>query len=314
MQKILLTGASGFIGQQLLRYLYESDYELAIVSRNKDFVFYGAKMYCLNLEDTKNLTKVFEDFRPDYVIHNAASPNLGSFISDLQTNVICSIQLIDIACHFGVKKFIFASSGGAIYGEVSEPHRASVSDLVSPSSAYAVGKLTVENYLSAYANLKNFDYCVLRYSNIIGEVPLGEKLEYIIPKFIHCVANQQPLEVLGRNTLGDEGLLRDYIHLDDVIAANLLVLNGKIKEKIINVCTGQEIPVLRIAQLVNNYFGNSSNIHFLPPREGIIKRSVLDANPLNQYMKPMRFESALATILERAEPLVLKRKNHNFQI
>lgn len=297
MSKVLLTGASGFIGQPLLKRLLESGYEAASISRNSHFVFQGLKNYCCNLEDKEKVAAVFADFKPDYVIHNAALPNLGSLCSDLQSNVISSVQLIDISCDFAVRKFIFASSGGAIYGEVPKPYSARVTDFASPSSAYALGKLTVENYLTAYQRTKNLDFHILRYSNVIGRIKVGEKLEYIIPKFIYKAVHQQSLEVLGRDVLGDEGLLRDYIHLDDVVTANLLALQGAIQEKTINVCTGQAVSILQIAQAVNQYFDNPSKICFLEPRTAMIKRSVLDPKPLEQYLKPMDFETALADIL-----------------
>jgi UDP-glucose 4-epimerase len=297
MSKILLTGASGFVGQPLAKHLLESGYEVATISRNIKFSQTNLKTYQTNLEKREEVVAVFANFRPDYVIHNAALPNLSSCVLDLQSNVIPSVQLIDIASDFAVKKFIFASSGGAIYGEVFAPNNAKTSDTVSPTSAYGLGKLTIENYLAAHQKVKNLDYHIMRYSNIIGRIRIGEKLEFIVPKFIDKASNHQPLEVLGRDKFGDDGLLRDYIHVNDVIATNVLALQGVIQEKIINVCSGQEVSILQIAQAINQHFGYQSEIRFLEPRVGAVKRSVLDPAPLEQYFKPMNFEAALSDIL-----------------
>lgn len=298
MQRILLTGASGFIGKPLMKRLYEFGYEVAAISRDINFVFHKAKIYYCNLEDREKIVDVFVDFNPDFVIHNAALPNIASPITDLQSNVLSSVQLIDIACGFEVQKFIFASSGGAIYGEVPELHRAKVTDFLNPRSAYAIGKLTVENYLGFYQRTKNLEFCSLRYGNVIGKIKLGEKMDYILSKLIYNAAHGQPLELLGRCFLGDEGLLRDYIYLDDVIDANILALRGDIRECIINVCTGRAVSVLQIAQAVNHHFGNPSEIRFLEPRPGTIGRSVLDPMPLEQYIKPVVFETGLTNILK----------------
>jgi UDP-glucose 4-epimerase len=297
MQRVLLTGASGFIGQPLSKGLCESGFNVGVISRSDSFELQEGEVYLCNLEDKEKVVAVFADFRPDYVIHNAALPNLGSYVLDLQSNVIPSVQLIDIASDFAVKKFIFASSGGAIYGEVFAPNNAKTSDTVNPTSAYGLGKLTIENYLAAHQKVKNLDYHILRYSNIIGRIRVGKKLEFIVPKFINKASNYQPLEILGRDKLGDDGLLRDYIHVNDVITTNILALQGVIQEKIINVCSGQEVSILQIAQAINQHFGYQSEIRFLEPRVGAVKRSVLDPAPLEQYFKPMNFEAALSDIL-----------------
>jgi UDP-glucose 4-epimerase len=301
MKKILLTGASGFIGRELLTHFSSLDYKIGTISRRDNSFGKGAKNYCCDLEITQDLIEVFNDFKPDVVIHHAAQSRIHDPLLDFTLNVSPSLNLIDLSSKFLVEKFIFSSSGGAVYGEVPFPHKANVCDLPSLNSPYGVGKLTLENYLALYGKINGLKFNILRYSNVIGRFNPKENLNFVIPKLILRASERLPLEILSREILGDSGLLRDYISVNDIVKINLMCVENIIKENVINVCSGRDISVLQIASLINDFFGNHSSIQFLEPREGVIKRSVLDPVPLEQYLTPIDFELALEDTLKNTE-------------
>jgi UDP-glucose 4-epimerase len=299
MERILLTGASGFIGRALLEKLNTLGYEIAIISRRNIQTNSSVNIFNLSLKCKEDVFRVFESYRPDIVIHHAAELGLFSAEQDLLSNVLPSIHLIDACCQYKTGRFLYASSGGALYGNVPEGALASEDQQIYPRSIYAAGKLAVESYLHAAGFNYDLEYSIFRYSNVFGVFNLTDEPRYIIPRLIKAALANQPLAILGREQKGDEGYIRDFIPVDSVVQANLLWIRGIIKGHIINVCSGESTSMLFAANTINNFFGHKSAIEFLDPVDAAIKRSVLNPDHIKRYLEIPKFEESMFKILNQ---------------
>lgn len=180
--RILVTGGAGFISSHLVDALIEQGHEVAIVDNlSTGFVKNinpRARFYKTSILDPE-LTAIFEEERPEVVNHQAAQmviqKSVDDPIFDAEQNILGSLNLILQCLSFGVRKIIYASSGGAVYGE-TKYRPADEEHPINPISQYGVSKHTVEHYLELYGREYGLDYVVLRYANVYGprQVPQGE--------------------------------------------------------------------------------------------------------------------------------------------
>lgn len=223
--KVLVTGGFGFIGSHIVETLIRNHYEVAVYDnlstgsmQNVDsrvMVFIG------NIEDKETLGKAMETFKPDYVIHEAAQVSVQNSISDISNdaliNIIGTINIIELAHEYAVKKIVFASSA-AVYGN-SNTLPILVSHPIQPLSPYGASKKTAEEYLILAKKLFDLDYVILRYSNVYGprQASVGEG-GVISILTNHIINNEQPV------IYGDGLQTRDFIYVEDVASANLQAL------------------------------------------------------------------------------------------
>ena len=227
-EKVLVTGGAGFIGSHIVDLLIENNYDVVVVddlsSGRKENLPQDVKFYNLNITNIQELEKIFEQEKPDYVIHEAAqisvSLSVREPILDAQTNIFGSLNLLQCCVKCGVKGVVFASSGGTVYGE---PTRFPVNENHSllPLSPYGISKVTVEHYLNFYQKNYHLDYIALRYGNVYGprQDPYGEA--GVIAIFI-----QKMLKGEKPTINGDGDYIRDYVYVKDVAQANLLALKN----------------------------------------------------------------------------------------
>lgn len=274
--KILVTGGAGFIGSHLVDALIEHGHEVVVID-NLSSGFRGnvnpyARFYELGIGD-EGLVEVFERERPQIVSHQAAQVDLRRSVTepvfDAQENILGSLNVIVNAVRFGVEKLIYASSGGAVYGEpqylpVDENHP------VNPISQYGVSKHAVEHYLYLYALHYGLNYVVLRYPNVYGprQNPLGEAgVVAIFARQMLC--GEQPT-IFGR---GDKA--RDYTHVSDVVEANLLALERG-TNALYNIGTGVETSDQEIFDTLAEALGYHGTPLYSQVRKGEIQRICLD--------------------------------------
>jgi len=276
--KVLVTGGAGFIGSHIVDALIEQGHQVVVVDNLatgfSENINPSARFYEVNICD-KELADIFEQERPEIVSHQAAqmvvARSVNEPIFDAQENILGSINVILNCVRFGVKKIIYASSGGAVYGEpqylpVDEKHP------INPVSQYGISKHTVEHYLHLYGLQYGLNYVVLRYPNVYGlrQNPDGEA--GVVAIFASQMLKGEQPTIYGS---GDK--TRDYTHVSDVVAANLLAMEQG-NNDIYNVGTGVETSDKEMFDTLAKMFGYSGEPRYAPVRPGEIYRICLDAS------------------------------------
>jgi UDP-glucose 4-epimerase len=264
--RVLLTGGAGFIGSHVADHLLARGHEVAIVddfsTGKRENVPQGAKLYEADIRSGCN--GVFEDFEPEVLSHQAAQMDVRRSVRepdfDADVNVLGTVRLLKNCAEHGVQKVIFASTGGAIYGEQRE-FPAAENHPQYPISPYGVSKLAGERYLHYYHVEYDISYVALRYANVYGprQDPHGEA--GVVAIFAGNLAGG---EVSRINGTGEQ--TRDYVYVEDVARANILVLEKEIPSRAYNIGTGVETSVNRLYELLLEISGES-----LPPERGPAK-------------------------------------------
>lgn len=225
--KILVTGGAGFIGSHVVDSLLAEAHQVVVVddlsSGKLENLNPAAKFYQLDIRSS-DLKKVFEAEQPDIVNHHAAQIDVrlsvADPIHDAQVNVEGTINLLECCRLFGVRRVIFASSGGAVYGEpeylpVDENHP------INPQAPYGLTKFVGEKYLDIYHALYGISYVTLRYGNVFGprQDPHGEA--GVIAIFIGRLIGGEAPYIFGT---GEQ--IRDYVYVDDIADVNVAALDA----------------------------------------------------------------------------------------
>ncbi len=250
--RILVTGGAGFIGSHLVDALIAAGHE-AIVIDNLATGVRGnlnpqARFYEADIRDAEAVRALFVAERPEVLIHQAAQLDVRRSVADpafdAEVNVVGTLRLLQNGLEQGLKKVIFASSGGAIYGDTEVmPTPETLSP--APMSPYGVAKLAIEHYLHYYATVQGLPYVALRYANVYGprQNPHGEA--GVIAIFAERVLRGQQAVVFG-----DGENTRDYVFVGDVVRANLAALAHD-EVGAFNVGTGVETTVNALFDRIN---------------------------------------------------------------
>jgi UDP-glucose 4-epimerase len=276
---ILVTGGAGFIASHIADAFIESGHNVTIIDNlttgREENINPKAKFFKVDIRD--DLSKIFEEGKFDVVNHHAAQIDVRRSVSDpiydAGVNILGTLNLLQNSVKYRVKKFMFASTGGAVYGE-QDYFPADENHKQQPLSPYGISKLAVEKYLYFYKEVYGLRYTILRYANIYGprQNPLGEA--GVVCIFLDKIlAGEQPII----NGSGEQ--TRDYVYVKDVVKANLLTLNEEDSE-IYNVGTGIETSVNELFRLINQNFNNSIKEVHGPAKPGEQMRSVITSEKL----------------------------------
>lgn len=286
--KILVTGGAGFIGSHIAQGALEAGYEVAVLdnlSNGKlENIPSGAKFYQVDIRDAAKLEGVFAEFKPDVVSHQAAQASVAISVRDpildAQCNIIGSLNVLEAAKKYGTQRVIFASTGGAIYGEVPEGQKAHPSWATHPISPYATSKRSTEFYLETYRIQYGLQYTILRYGNVYGprQDPHGEA--GVVAIFARRLLEGKPIKVNARKAFGDGGCVRDYIYVSDVVKANLAAAKGEVTVAVLNVGTGIPSDTLTLAKKLEEYLGVTADLGYGEQRAGDLEYSLLDSSDL----------------------------------
>jgi len=278
--KILVTGGAGFIASQIADAFINDGHKVVIVddlsTGFEKNINPKAKFVKANICD-KNLNKLFEEEKFDVVNHHAAQMDVRRSVKDPEfdatTNILGTINLLQNCVKYGVKKFMFASTGGAVYGEqdyfpADEKHN------TQPKSPYGISKLAVEKYLYFYKSEFDLNYSILRYANIYGprQNAMGEAGVVAIFSTKLLKGEQPIINGHGKQT-------RDYVFVGDVVKANLLLLND-IDSDIFNVGTTIETDVNQLFNYLNNITGAGKEEKHGPAAAGEQMRSVITSEKM----------------------------------
>ena len=282
--KVIVTGGAGFIGSNLVDALVERGDEVVVIDNlstgrrenlNPHIKFYETSIGDPGLED------IFEKEKPDIVCHHAAQIDLRRSVNeplfDAEVNILGSLNVIVNSIRSGVGKFVYASTGGAIFGEpqylpVDEKHP------INPVSQYGVSKHTVEHYLHLYALQGELNYVALRYPNVYGsrQNPFGEA--GVIAIFAGQMLHGEQPTIFGP---GDK--TRDYTHVSDIVEANILAIEEG-RNLICNIGTGVETSDQDIFDAIARALGYSSSPIYTSIRPGEIQRICLDWSKAEQEL------------------------------
>jgi len=273
---ILVTGGAGFIGSHLVDKLISKKHKVIIVddlsTGQRKNLNPKAKFYKLKIQ-AGSLENVFKKEKPEAVFHLAAQMNVRKSIADpsfdADTNILGTLNLLENSVKYRIKKFIFISSGGAIYGDgVKIPTPETASE--KPISPYGIAKLSVEKYLYYYHCQYNLNYFVLRLANIYGPRQNFQGEAGVVAIFCHNLKNNQPLYLNGGKQT------RDFVYVADVVSACLKVLSAK-KSDIYNIGTGRETTIDQLAKLSLKISQKNSSIGRKPYIKGEQMKSCLSS-------------------------------------
>lgn len=276
--RVLVTGGAGFIGSNVADGFIEAGHTVAILDNLSTGFRHNlpaaARFYEGDIRNREFVRSVFGEFRPEAVHHHAAQmdvrKSLDDPVFDAECNVVGSLNIILAAVHFKTKKIVYASTGGAVYGE---PERLPVNEQhpIRPECAYGISKHTVEHYLALYRMLEGLEFVVLRYPNVYGprQNPHGEAGVNAI--FIGLMLDGKVPTIFG-----DGEQLRDYVFVSDIVAANRLALE-KGDGEILNIGSGVGHSVNDIFRVLSKIIGFDKPPNRAPARPGEIGRVYLDA-------------------------------------
>jgi UDP-glucose 4-epimerase len=282
--KVLVTGGAGFIGSHITDVLLSAGHQVLVLddlsTGRRANVNEGASFVQGDIRDNAVVTRVFEDFKPDVVTHQAAQTSVAIStrepLRDAEINILGSLNILNASVKHKVQRLVFASTGGAIYGDVPDGQRASERTPPNPLSPYACSKFAVEKYLTAYGREHGLRSTVLRYANVYGprQDPHGEA--GVVAVFAQRLLTGEPIQINARKQEGDAGCVRDYVFVADVVRANLWAIEGKLDKTPVNVCTGEATGTLDLARAMERAAGVTAVLRNGPRREGDVERSVLD--------------------------------------
>lgn len=276
--RVLLTGGAGFIGSHVAELLLSGGHEVAVIddlSRGRrEYVPEGAVFYEADVRD--GCEEAFAEFGPEVLCHQAAQIDVRRSVAhpllDLEINTAGSLKLLENCVRHGVGRVVFASTGGAIYGEQDEA--ATEEHLERPISPYGISKLTVEHYLRFYESQYGLSYVALRYANVYGprQDPHGEA--GVVAIFAGRLAEGEKCAINGT---GEQ--TRDYVYVEDVAHANLLALGPSVPPGAYNIGTGIETSVNELYETMSG-ISNSGSLprpEYAAAKPGEQLRSSIDA-------------------------------------
>ena len=312
--KVLVTGGAGFIGSNVADSFIENGHDVEVLddlsTGFRENVNPAAAFHEISITSGK-AAELIRDGDFDILCHHAAQMDVRRSVReplfDANVNITGSLNLFEAARKAGLRRVVYASTGGAVYGEptslpVGEDHP------VNPICHYGISKHTVEHYLFLYRHLYDLDYVALRYPNVYGprQNPHGEA-------GVTAIFSLAYLE--GRKTVinGDGEQLRDYVHVQDIARANLLAAdlsNRRISGEVLNIGWGRGHSVLELDEMIRRFVGTDAEPDFGPPLPEEIQRIYLDAARARELMgwePTIDFAEGLRNLVEYHRALLAGR-------
>jgi UDP-glucose 4-epimerase len=291
--RILVTGGAGFIGSHIVDAFIGAGHQVAVVDNlntgSLSNLNPAASFFQVDIRDTAGLGRVFEQVQPEVISHQAALADVRGSLREpdayAEVNIIGSIRLLELARQHGVRKVIYASTGGAVYGEpeyvpVREDHA------INPLDPYGASKHTVEHYLFLYRHNYGLDYASLRYPNVYGprQDPHGEA--GVVAIFTGKMLADEPCTINGDGTQQ-----RDFVYVGDVARANLLAAtNGS---GIYNIGSGVGTDVNTIFAGLKQAAGYAQDALYGPAKLGEVYKIYLDAS---RARRELGWESTVSVV------------------
>lgn len=316
ISKALVTGGAGFIGSHIVDKLVSKEIETYVI----DDLSTGSLANLQNHKQNKLLHVIVDDARKignllsevndiDVVFHEAAIASVPKSVSHPMlvhdVNVNTTLEIMNFCIKKGIKRFVFASTA-AVYGTIKDK-RASEEMLCKPISPYGASKLSVENYLDAYRASYGLETVALRYFNVYGPRQIMNDYSGVITIFTNQLLRREAPTVHG-----DGQQTRDFVHVKDVVQANLLAMESKnAVGGIFNVATGNSITILRLLEILKSITKTEEILHkFGSQREGDIKFGLASIDRITSlgYAPKISADQGLVDVVE-----YLRTKNQLLQ-
>jgi UDP-glucose 4-epimerase len=290
--RCLVVGGNGFIGTHLTDRLLESGSRVRVYDRGPNkfrALPQGAEYVEGELGNHGLIREALEDIEVVYHFVSTTLPKTSNDdpLYDVRSNLIDTLQLLESCVEEGVRKVVFASSGGTVYGvpkevPIKEEHP------TEPISSYGIVKLAIEKYLHLFRHLHGLDYAVLRISNPYGpyQNPAGQ--QGAISVFLNRIATGEPVTIWG-----DGSVVRDYLYIKDLVEALRLAAGEGTRHKVLNIGSGQGVSLNELLHLMAEVVGERPVVEYLPARPLDVPVSVLDASRAREDLG-WRPETALA--------------------
>ena len=276
--KIVVTGGAGFIGSHVVDALLEKGHSVHVIDDlsggYRKNVHAGAVLHQLDIRD-QSIVNLWEEHNYEVMYHLAAQMDVRKSVSDpgydADVNIGGLLNLMEAGRKNGLKKVVFSSTGGAIYGEPEKVPQ-DESHTLQPLSPYGITKLSSEKYLHFYKLTYGIDYVALRYGNVYGprQNPNGEA-------GVVAIFSERMLDGVQPFINGDGQQTRDYVFVSDVVNANMKALEFSGSD-IFNVGTGVETNVVQLFQTLRDELAPDMKDAFAPGKPGEQMRSVLDCS------------------------------------
>ncbi|MCK5055843.1 MAG: SDR family oxidoreductase [Candidatus Aminicenantes bacterium] len=303
----LVTGGAGFIGSNIVSELLQRGQRIRVLDnfstgkRENLFPFRGNPDFELIEGDLRSFHTVRTAVKGiDYILHQGALPSVPRSVEDPLTtndvNILGTLNVLEAAKEFGIKRVVYASSS-SIYGD-SEILPKVETMPVDPLSPYALSKYTAERYCQIFSTLYGLETVCLRYFNVFGpnQDPTSQ-YSAVIPKFIRLICSG------NRPTIyGDGAQSRDFTHVSNVVAANLLACTAEdVSGRVFNIACGEGYTLIQLVEMINRIAGTKVEPVFAEARPGDVKRSAADIRKAKQklgFRVLTRFEQGLAGLIK----------------
>lgn len=281
---ILVTGGAGFIGSHIADALIGAGHRVVALddlsSGKRENVPAPATFIEGDIRDRNLIKRIFREHSIDIVNHHAAQIDVRKSVTDpsfdAEVNILGSLNLLEASRTHGIKRFIFSSTGGAIYGE-QQYYPADEEHPQQPISPYGIAKRAVELYLDYYQSVHGLQYTAFRYTNVYGprQDPHGEA--GVVAIFANAMLAGRPATIFG-----DGMQTRDYIYVGDIVRAHLQLLEKGSGAAIYNISTGIETSVNRLHQILSGLITDGeSKPTYAEARKGELERSVCSYDKIN---------------------------------
>ena len=287
---VLVTGGAGFIGSHVADALLKAGHKVVIVDNlhtgHRENVPAGATFYEVDINDTAALNRIFADEQIEAIAHQAAQANVRESMSDpiqyARTNILGSLNLLEVARKHGVQKIVFASTGGAVYGEGYSEDGGKLpfteESWPQPKDNYGANKLSMEYHLDLYQANYDLEYVALRYPNVYGPRQDSKGEAGVIAIFAGAMLADEPTKITG-----DGKQQRDFCYVGDIARANVLALESD-ATGIFNVGTGRPTDINEIHGTLAKLTEYQQEVSYVPRPAGEVLATYLDSSKAKQQL------------------------------
>ena len=298
--KILLLGAAGFIGTNLtIELAKKTEDEITLVDRSKAFFKPIVSMDLKNVHILEADLTVDMDFdsilKDQEVVYHLVSTTVPTtsnrhISQELVSNVIFSANLFEACIRCGVKKVVFVSSGGTVYGKEADcPLKEKTA--TNPISSYGVQKITIEKLLYLYRYMYGLDYRIIRLANPYGPYQRPNGVLGAVTTFTYKALKGDEITVYG-----DGSVVRDFIYIDDAIRAIMKIVNGENKHRTFNLGCGYGTSIKQVLETIEKALGIKLNVSYLEGRKVDVPVNYLDISRYEKYygaLNPISLEDGI---------------------